>query len=138
MTQRAFYRIRRALARRFEVEKRVLTPRSRIRDVMKARAEEWRAVGAETGAWEWPQLRSERRMFAFAGGVRTLGEVAHHLTIYDAQRLRGAGRGWTRAEIADQVVRIIERETGVDMSRYPLSAHFVRDLGLISGNDCSA
>ena len=130
LSQRAFYRARGAVAQRFGLVRNELTPTSNLRAVLGDRADEWKELGQQVGANAWPRLKSQGRWFAHAGGVTTLGELAHHLSTYDVASLRGADAPWTRAEIEAVVLRVLVEETGVDMSRYTLDSTFVSEMGL--------
>lgn len=129
LSQRAFYRSRAAITRRFGVQRGLLRPHTRLRDVLGNRRDEWKALGRDVGATIWPRLRSESRVFTALGGVATLGELAQDLATYDVAALRGHATAWTRQEIEVVVLGLIERELSVDMSRYTLDSRFVRDMG---------
>jgi hypothetical protein len=38
--------------------------------------------------------------------------------------------GWTRSQITEVVVHLLEHQIGIDLSRDDLDATFVRDLGM--------
>jgi hypothetical protein len=58
----------------------------------------------------------------------TFGALAMKIADENPGTLKGH-EGWTDAEIQRLVVRITERELGVDMRQFTLDAEFVRDLG---------
>lgn len=130
LSQRAFYRARRATEERFGVERRSLRPETALADVMGSRKSEWKALRADIRSTEWPRLKSDSWFASGIGGVSTLGELAQHLAAYDVAAMRNPDAPWTRKEIQAVVLSLLERELGVDMSRYTLDSQFVRDMGL--------
>jgi hypothetical protein len=130
LSQRAFYRARRATARRFGVERRSLRPKTVLADVMGSRTSEWKELRADIGSAEWPRLKSDNWLTSRVGGVSSLGELAQHLGAYDVAAMRTPDAPWARKEIQAVVLRLLETELGVDMSRYTLDSQFVRDMGL--------
>jgi hypothetical protein len=130
LSQRAFYRARRATEERFGVEHRSLRPEAVLADVMGSRKSEWKMLRADIGSTEWPRLKSDSWFTSRLGGVSTLGELAQHLAAYDVAAMRIPDAPWTRKEIRAVVLSLLERELGVDMSRYTLDSQFVRDMGL--------
>ena len=130
LSQRAFYRARRATAERFGVERSSLRPETVLADVIGSRRSEWKALCADVGSTEWPRLKSDNWLTSGFGGVSTLGELAQHLGAYDVTAMRNPDAPWTQKEIQAVVLSLLERELGVDMSRYTLDSQFVRDMGL--------
>jgi hypothetical protein len=130
LTQRAFYRARTAAAQRFAVPPKSLRPASRLREIMGERSSEWSELRLDLGAREWPRLQSESWWSSYRGGVTTLGQLAGHLALYDTALLRPPGTSWSRTEIEALVLQLLERDTGVDLSKYTLDSRFVRDMGL--------
>ena len=130
LSQRAFYRARRATAERFGLERQSLRPDTLFADVMGSRTSEWKALRADIGSTEWPKLKSDNWFTSRLGGVSTLGELARHLSAYDVAATRNPDARWTRKEIQAVVLSLLERELGVDMSKYTLDSQFVRDMGL--------
>ena len=130
LTQRAFYRARRAASDRFGVKRGDLRPTSDLRTLIGERRDEWQDLRSDVGASEWPRLRGTGWWSSQLGGVATLGELASHLALYDTVLLRPPGAPWTRTEVEALVLQLLERETGVDMSKYTLDSRFVQDMGL--------
>jgi acyl carrier protein len=128
-TQRAFYRARAAAAARFAVPVKELGPGAALHPLVGGR-DGWRALRADLGAYDWPRLHSDHWLGAHLGGVRTLGELARHLALYDRALLRPPGAPWTHQEIETVVVQLLERETGIEMAKYTLDSRFVKDMGL--------
>jgi hypothetical protein len=130
LSQRAFYRARRATAERFGVERHSLRPETAFADVMGSRTSEWKALRADIGSTEWQRLKSDNWFTSGLGGVSTLGELAQYLGAYDVAAVRNPDAPWTREEVQAVVQSLLERELGIDMSRYTLDSQFVRDMGL--------
>jgi hypothetical protein len=130
LSQRAFYRARRATSERFGVERHLLRPETVLADVMGSRTSEWKALRADIGSTEWPRLKSDTWFTSRLGGVSTFGELAQYLGAYDVAAMRNPDAPWTRKEIQAVVLNLLDRELGVDMSRYTLDSRFVRDMGL--------
>jgi hypothetical protein len=60
----------------------------------------------------------------------TLGQTAVQLAQWHPALLKGAGSGWTEAEIEGIVITILEELCGIDMCQYSLDASFTDGLGL--------
>ena len=129
MTQRVFYRTRRATAQRFGLDRRSLRPETVLAYAMGPRGDEWKALGDDVGSKEWPRLKSDSWLKSSVGGVTTLGELARHLATYDVAAMQ-LNNQWTRQEIERVVLSLIETELGVDMGKYTPDSRFVRDMGL--------
>jgi acyl carrier protein len=133
LTQRAFYRLRGAMARRFERPPTTLVPETRIAEVLPPNAPEshWRQLGAELGADRWPKFREARWLGRyFDAGPSTLGDTAAYLATWYPAAVKGADSGWTQREIELAFLRLLVAETGVDMSRHTLDSRFYQDMGL--------
>jgi len=132
LTQLAFYRVRSAVARRFDRPPRSLTPRTRVASLLPDRGGEtqWKQLGAELGADHWPKWRDAswlRRQFHL--GPATLSDTSRYLAERYPAAVKGQ-RGWTRAEIEKAFLRLLVDETGVDLSKHTLDSRFVRDMGI--------
>ena len=130
LTQRAFYRARAATAQHFGVARQSLRPESDLRSVIGERTADWKAMRFDVGARDWPRLRGQGWWASQLGGVATLGELARHLALYDTALVRSPGASWTRTEVEALALQLLERETGVEMSKYTLDSRFVMDMGL--------
>jgi acyl carrier protein len=130
LTQRAFYRSRRATAQRFGVDRRSLRPQTLLRDVLGSRNSEWKALRDDVGSSQWPRLKTDNWFASQLGGVSTLGELAQHLATYDVAAMRNPNARWTREEIEAVILSLLETELGVDMSKHTFDSQFVRDMGL--------
>lgn len=129
LTQRAFYRSRAAIARRFNVKRRSMLPSSRLRDLLADRKDEWKDLGRDIGSAAWPRLKSDNVIFSGRGGVSTLGELAENLAMYDVASVKEPGTRLSRAELEAVIHSLIESELGVKRSQYTLDSKFTRDMG---------
>lgn len=132
LTQLAFYRVRSAVARRFDRPPRSLTPRTPVASLLPERGGEtqWSQLGAELGADHWPKWREAnwlRRRFKV--GPATLGDTSRYLAERYPAAVKGE-RGWTRAEIEATFLRLLVEITAVDLSKYTLDSRFVDDMGI--------
>lgn len=130
LTQRAFYSVRAAAARRFGGDARATRPGTALLDVVGRRASEWSALGEDVRATRWPRLKGTGWRSALSTGATTFGDLASHLAVFDAAAVRGREIPWSRREIERLVTTIIEVELGVNMARFSLDSRFVRDMGL--------
>jgi hypothetical protein len=133
LSQRAFYRIRGAVMQRFERSRDSLAPDTRIGDVLPHSGAEahWRQLGAELGADQWPKWRDASWLRRQLGtGPATLGDLANQLARTNPAAVKGAHGAWTRGEIEQSFLTLLEYHTGVDMSKHSLDSRFTRDMGL--------
>ena len=61
---------------------------------------------------------------------RPFGSVAEDLAMLRPSAMHVAGVGWTRAQVTEVVLRLLEHETGVAVNASQLDASFHRDLGI--------
>jgi acyl carrier protein len=52
------------------------------------------------------------------------------LATHHVAAMRDPNGPWTRQEIETRIVKLIESELGVDMTKHTLDSRFVRDMGL--------
>lgn len=133
LSQRAFYRVRAAVARRFEKERISLRPTTAIVDVLPPTGADtqWRQLGAELGADYWPKWRDASWIRRQLGtGPATLGDVATFLATSYPAAVKGMDAAWTRAEIERAFINLLVQETAVDMTEHTLDSRFTFDMGL--------
>jgi hypothetical protein len=133
LSQRAFYRIRAAVARRFEKARNSLVPTTPIADVLPATGAgtQWRQLGAELGADHWPKWRDASWIRRQLGsGPATLGDLATFLSTSYPAAVKGMTAGWTRPEIECSFVKLLVQETAVDMTKHTLDSRFTSDMGI--------
>ncbi len=133
LSQRAFYKVRAALVDRLEVPRTTVLTGSRLDDLFPepGRASKWLEVQAIVGAKTWPAIGRESWFpDAARPKVERVGELAMFLLEREPTALREATEGWTRAQIAEVVHRIIDRELGIPRHKYTEDSTFIRDMGV--------
>lgn len=95
--------------------------------------EVWRAVAARLGLPA--KILTHAPVAQFLAKVvrargRTIGEVARRLAMLRPAALKRAGGGWTRAQITEVVLKLLQYEIGLSVGQGQLDASFVRDLGM--------
>lgn len=131
LSQRAFYRVRRAICTELGVPSRAVRPGTRLEELIPPaeRDSRWQAVGRATGARDWPRIGCRRFFERFRSPhVERAGQAACFLAARQPWVVKGRDAEWTRAEIAQVVDLLIRAELGVE--EYTLDSHFVRDLGV--------
>jgi hypothetical protein len=126
-SQRAFYRLRSAFAARLNCAPSALRPDTSLLALIPndVRAATWEGVRQDIGASavaRWPRLDDPGWLDVFRSSrVGTLREA----TQWIAARLPGAAKivkghetGWTRAEVAEIVHRLIQNRFGLTRSQY--------------------
>ena len=61
---------------------------------------------------------------------RTVGDLASQLAMLHPSAFKREGEGWTRAQITEVALRLVEYETGMSIGPAQLHASFSRDLGM--------
>jgi hypothetical protein len=129
LSQRAFYRVRTAVLETHpDLERRSLRPATvsyslKTRDGQQLR---WPAVGERLGfplkdtfSSRWLQL-----------GPSTLGTLAERVVAERPATLRNSDEGWVESQIAEILLRVVEREQGLEPQRFDIDSEFVHDMGM--------
>jgi hypothetical protein len=132
LSQRAFYRVRRALANRLGLARSALRPGTELMAVLPAANGQaaWAEVGESLGFPHWPRARGGgwlARVFLH-GRPRTLGEAARHVATFSPSAVKPAGEGWSWVEVAAVVDGQMRHHFAI--REYSLDDRFVEDLGL--------
>lgn len=124
-TQRAFYRIRTAVARARLATPQVLRPSTPWSEILPQRGfrSAWRQLGEVVGLPDWPGMPWFRFSAESAG---TLGDTAKHLATYAPAALMHPGETWTRCEVEAVITELIAAELGI--SSFEWDHYFARDL----------
>jgi len=128
-SQRAFYRVRTAVLETHpDLERKSLTPAT-VSSSLKTRDGQplrWRAVGEQLGfalkdtfSNRWLQLRPS-----------TLGSLAERVVAEHPATLRKSDEGWAESQIAEILLRVVEREQGLEPHRFDIDSEFVHDMGM--------
>ncbi len=120
LSQRAFYRVRRALIPLSSRARAEIRPSTRFADVLvDDLAMSWGRLRIELGAAEWPR---------YSPGARTVGELSEFLGLCAPYALLAPGERWSRAQVAAVVHHVIREEIGI--TDYSEDSRFVQDMGL--------
>jgi hypothetical protein len=127
LSQRAFYRVRNAVLEIHpDLERGSLTPTTvsyslKTRDGQPLR---WRAVGERLG---FPLKDTfSKRWLQF--GPNTLGTLAERVVAERPAMLRDPDEGWAESQIAEILLRVVEREQALEPYRFDADSEFVRDM----------
>ncbi len=135
LVQVAFYRVRRAVAAEVGLPDRgigtettlsSLAPSRSPRELSHALAARLNVSPRDLTSWDPPNVLSR---LGISDSPR-LGAVAERLATRRPTALLAPPRTWTRAQITDTVLRILEQETGISRARIGLGDDFVRDLDM--------
>ncbi|HEX6049945.1 MAG TPA: acyl carrier protein [Gemmatimonadaceae bacterium] len=131
LSQRAFYKLRRATCIRLGTERGAVRTDTPLSILFAGQEGEraWQDVQIEVGAAHWPRL-GRKPLFdqTLAPHLATFGEVAAFLVTRCPVAVQEDGPGWTRSQIADVVGRLIREE--LEIEEYTESSEWGRDLGL--------
>jgi hypothetical protein len=136
LSQRAFYRLRQALATRLRSPRNAFRPGTPLLPIIPAasRNEIWDEVCTQVGAASasgWPRL-AEPGWFDFFRRARagTLREAALFLVARFPHVLKGDDAGWTRTQIAEVVHPLICNRFGLRRNQYTEDSRWREDMGI--------
>ena len=123
-SQQAFYALRSAVSRAFDVPADTVLPVTKWATVFGRRPRsDWRLLQHAVGVAEWPSF-----LWTAAGpSTATVGETAEYLAVQSAVASRRPDALWSRREIEFVVRGLAAEDLGI--SDLPWDAEFVRDLG---------
>lgn len=134
LVQVAFYRIRRALIEELGVPRDVVHPETRIADLTdRDEFDVWRAVAIRLGipAKILTHAPTPRWLTNFTPAPkRAVGVVARQLAMLRPAALKTSHCGWSRRDVSEVAVRLLEFEIGTAVRAGRMDATFVRDLGM--------
>lgn len=120
LSQRAFYRVRRALLALSSRPRAEIGPSTRFADVLPGDlAMSWGRLRIELGAPKWPR---------HSPGASTVGELSEFLGLCAPYALLAPSERWSRAQVAAVVHHVIREETGI--TEYSEDSRFVQDMGI--------
>lgn len=134
LVQTAFYWLRRALAEELSVARSAIRPATTVRELTKRPEDDvWRAVAGRVAVHprfltHSPAARWLAKLVRASG--RSVGELATQLAMSHPAAFKREGEGWTRAQITEVALRLLEHETGLSLDSSHVHASFVRDLGM--------
>jgi hypothetical protein len=133
LTQRAFYRLRRAILMRAPASSAPIRPDTTVAELFNGEDanREWKSIGAEFGMarhWrpatgrDWPGIGPWRNS-------ATLRDIVDDLLRYQANRFVEPGEGWSTTKIGDLLSSIVTYDLGVNREQYTLDLRFKEDIG---------
>lgn len=134
LVQTAFYWLRRALADELVVPRGVIRPSSTVGELTnRPENDVWKAVASRLEVnpkflTHAPIAKWLARLVRAPG--RTVGDLAAQLAMLHPSVFKRAGEGWTRAQITEVALRLVEYETGTTVGVAHLHSSFVHDLGM--------
>ena len=60
----------------------------------------------------------------------TLGSLAERVVAEHPATLRKSDEGWAESQIAEILLRVVEREQGLEPHRFDIDSEFVHDMGM--------
>lgn len=130
LSQRAFHLARESICAELDIPRQEVRPSTPLAVLFPSEQQHrWAAVRDALGAKQWPRI-GRRRFFerALSPHVEECGALAHFLVERQPVLIKGEQHGWTRAQIAEVVHRLIRSELGVQ--QYTADSHFVEDMGV--------
>jgi hypothetical protein len=134
LVQTAFYWLRKALADELAVSRNLIRPAT-TPSVLTNRPENdvWRAVAARLEVnpkflTHAPVAKWLAKLVRAPG--RTVGELARQVAMLHPSAFKREGEGWTRTQIEEVALRLLEHEIGILGLPAHLHASFTRDLGM--------
>lgn len=126
LEQRAFYRLRSASTRVFEVPRSAIRPTTPWREILPPRGtrHSWHLLHQATGTPQWPKLTLWGK---FPRSVETVGGTARYLATEATAALKGNG-GWSRGQVEETVSRLMRAQLGI--TSFEWDQEFVKDLGV--------
>jgi len=134
LVQTAFYRLRAALVAELGVSRAAVRPDATLAQLTsRPERDVWRGVAARLGVE--PKALTHAPVAGWLAEMRltptrTLGAVAEQLAMLRPAALKPPAAGWTRQQVEEVVLRLLEYETGIAVGPGDLGLTFVRDLGM--------
>ena len=134
LVQTAFYWLRKGLAEELALPRGRIRPDSVISELTdRPENDVWRAVAARLEVN--PKFLTHSPVVKWLaklvrGPGRSVGDLAKQLAMQHPSAFKREGEGWTRAQITDVALQLLEYETGIAIGVAQLHASFVRDLGM--------
>jgi hypothetical protein len=134
LRQTAFYWLRRGIIDELGVSRAQVRPATRIQELTTRKENDiWRAVARRLDVnaktlTHAPVAQWLAKLVRAPG--RTIGDVAEQLAMLRPVALKRSPARWTRAQITEVTLRLLEHEVGVTVGPSDLQSSFVRDLGM--------
>ena len=134
LVQTAFYWLRRALADELAISRTLIHPASTISELTSRPEQDvWRAVAVRLKVN--PKFLTHAPVATWLAKLvrapgRTVGNLATQLAMVHPSAFKREAEGWTRAQITEVVLRLLEYETGLTVVADQLNGSFVHDFGM--------
>ena len=134
LVQTAFYWLRKGLAEELAVSHGRIRPATVISELTdRPENRVWRAVASRLKVnpkflTHTPVVQWLAKLVRAPG--RSVGDLAKQLAMLHPSTFKREGEAWTRDQITEVVLRLLEYETGIDVGTTQLHASFIRDLGM--------
>lgn len=127
LTQRAFYRLRSAAMRVFELPRTAVTVDAAWPQLLPSyeRRHNWELLKRDVGTSEWPRLTFRSKS---PSDVSTVGGTARYLAERAPASLKKPGEPWDPCEIEKLVASVMNHTSGI--TDFDWDDDFVHDLGL--------
>ncbi len=133
LSQRAFYQVRRALARRLGVSPRSVLPSTVFAEVIPKDCHKsvWMGLKEDLHAEQWVHFPLPGWLGRlFSENPSTVGELANFMQTRNPKAVLGPDRQLSRSQVEDVVIGLIEAQLGVSRSQYNEDLRFVEDMGV--------
>jgi hypothetical protein len=134
LIQTAFYWLRRALVDELGISHDAIRPATAITELTdRSENDVWKGVARRLEVnpkflTHAPVVKWLAKLVRARG--RTVGDVARQLAMLHPSAFKRDAEGWTRAQITEVALRLVEYETGMPVGPAHLHRSFVRDLGM--------
>jgi hypothetical protein len=124
-SQLAFYTLRAAITRAYEIPRASITPDTVWRELLPGPGftRKWKHLGRVVGATDWPGVTFFG--YAFVRN-RTVGETAEYLATRVPALIKGRGATWTRSEIDTVIAALMRDDLGI--ASFGWDDRFVEEL----------
>ena len=134
LVQTAFYWLRRAVADELGIPRHRIHPATTIGQLTdQPENDVWRAVARRLGVS--PKFLTHAPIAKWLAKLvrapgRSVGSLAEQLAMLHPAAFKRQGEGWTREQITEVALRLVEYETGVVVGPSLVDSSFILDLGM--------
>ena len=132
LSQRAFYRLRNALLEIHpDLKRQELKPSAKCHSLNTSAGQpiRWQAVGEKLDIRLTNRFSAPGRVSSWLGlKAENLGALAERVVAERPSALREPDEGWTDEQIVEILLRVVEREQGLESHRHDGNSEFVRDM----------
>lgn len=134
LVQTAFYWLRRGLVDELAISRKLIRPATTIHELTdRPENDVWRAVASRFEVnpkflTHSPVVHWLAKLVRAPG--RSVGDIAKQIAMLHPSAFKREEEGWTRAQITEVALRLVEYETGLAVGPTHLDVEFIRDLGM--------